>query len=608
MKNKHIFFSIIAIFVIIIFTCPNTTIAQGGSPGEFLRFGVGAAPLGMGMAYTAVSNDATSIFWNPARLTLLRQSGLHFSGSLTSLYGFASYNYFGFVIPLGQIKSLFQSERSLNRELEKWAFGFGFLKHGIDGIDSRDKYGFSGDSFDFDQNALYLSAARQERLGSFLFSIGGNLKFVESSVIEEKSNVHSWDFGADLFWDGYVPITISLVSRDLNQPDLGFNKSYPDIVPNTIRLGTSFILPENSPKELKAMRFAVDYDFETTDRGVNRWHFGIEWKPSFIERFGWRPLTLRAGYEPNRGNFTFGFGFDGSILAVGKKPFNYLPRLDLGRASGPESSVGSINSYLSWDFRLPLITSKEYYDRGMLEFGKKQSDWGARWFEWATDIFDTPPGGYRRAARLRLGDIEFLKTVDKASNCNNTIKHYKTAEEDVKQGREIDKNLNRNSFSYFIQSLILCKEYNKAIETSKRTLIWDHTPIQDADIRYLRAYALNLKGQTSSAKTILMQQPYHPYTKLLLGKIYTKEGKTTEALEQYEALVQMPSYIPQQLHIPLFVDGNLQDDVYLAVGQIYMQKGETNKAINAFGNLIVRFPFSDSANAAWRSIIEIQNK
>jgi hypothetical protein len=36
----------------------------------FMRIGVGARPVGMGGAYTAVADDANALFWNPAGLAL----------------------------------------------------------------------------------------------------------------------------------------------------------------------------------------------------------------------------------------------------------------------------------------------------------------------------------------------------------------------------------------------------------------------------------------------------------------------------------------------------------------------------------------------------------
>jgi len=39
-----------------------------GQPGAFLRMGVGARALGMGSAYVAFADDATSVYWNPAAI------------------------------------------------------------------------------------------------------------------------------------------------------------------------------------------------------------------------------------------------------------------------------------------------------------------------------------------------------------------------------------------------------------------------------------------------------------------------------------------------------------------------------------------------------------
>jgi hypothetical protein len=43
---------------------------------QFLLFGPGARPLAMGEAYTAVANDATATFWNPAGLMLIPKASL----------------------------------------------------------------------------------------------------------------------------------------------------------------------------------------------------------------------------------------------------------------------------------------------------------------------------------------------------------------------------------------------------------------------------------------------------------------------------------------------------------------------------------------------------
>ena len=44
----------------------------GTYSAQFLKIGVSARAAGMGSAYTAVANDATAIYWNPAGMAAVR--------------------------------------------------------------------------------------------------------------------------------------------------------------------------------------------------------------------------------------------------------------------------------------------------------------------------------------------------------------------------------------------------------------------------------------------------------------------------------------------------------------------------------------------------------
>jgi len=50
----------------------------GSSSFSFLKIGVGARAAGMGDAYTAIANDATACYWNPAGLVRIRGAALTF--------------------------------------------------------------------------------------------------------------------------------------------------------------------------------------------------------------------------------------------------------------------------------------------------------------------------------------------------------------------------------------------------------------------------------------------------------------------------------------------------------------------------------------------------
>lgn len=68
------------------------TLFQPGTTGfQFLKLGVGARPVAMGSAYTAVADDANALFWNPAGLGM-NQS---FQGTVMIMNLFQSVTYAG---------------------------------------------------------------------------------------------------------------------------------------------------------------------------------------------------------------------------------------------------------------------------------------------------------------------------------------------------------------------------------------------------------------------------------------------------------------------------------------------------------------------------------
>ena len=67
--------------------------------GEFMKIPVGARAVGMGGAFSAVADDATSPYWNPAGMVFLpyREGFLQHAEQFGSL---VSHNFGGYVLPL----------------------------------------------------------------------------------------------------------------------------------------------------------------------------------------------------------------------------------------------------------------------------------------------------------------------------------------------------------------------------------------------------------------------------------------------------------------------------------------------------------------------------
>src|SRR3954465_15002057 len=79
----------------------HPALALAGSPGtttgELLKIPVGTRAIGMGEAYTAMADDTSALYWNPAGMSLLHQKEANFSHS--ALMDSVHYENLSFVAP-----------------------------------------------------------------------------------------------------------------------------------------------------------------------------------------------------------------------------------------------------------------------------------------------------------------------------------------------------------------------------------------------------------------------------------------------------------------------------------------------------------------------------
>jgi hypothetical protein len=151
---------------------------------EFLAVGVGARALGMGNAFSAVANDVTSGYWNPAGL--LGVKGDLQVGAMHSEYfaGIAKYDYIGLAKPIDSMSTI----------------GFTFIRFGIDNIPNTiDLIDPSGNidydritSFSSADHAFIVSYARKMKVPGL--QVGGNVKVIYRRVGEFGK---AWGFGLD---------------------------------------------------------------------------------------------------------------------------------------------------------------------------------------------------------------------------------------------------------------------------------------------------------------------------------------------------------------------------------------------------------------------------
>jgi hypothetical protein len=319
--NMNKFLSIILLIAV---SLPLLAEDATGQAGAYLKMGVGARALGMGGAFTAIANDATAAFWNPAGLVQLDKKSISTMHTVLKLD--RTYNFVNYVQPLKKRKA---------------AWGINYTRFGVDNMNETHIWRFTdsthttasrtlvygdpvtttdgkiipvttGDSAistsytglnystwkalyggnnleifsTFDDNEWALSLSYAKAINK-KFNLGGNLKYLKQELFNYSADSYSLDLGA-LYALNYKT-RIGLSIRDIGAK-LKWNTptGHSDKVPVTSTLGIAY-----SP--IKSIN--IDLDYTSIDNGENVFHAGIE---GFIkDKFG-----VRIGSDD--GNFTMG--------------------------------------------------------------------------------------------------------------------------------------------------------------------------------------------------------------------------------------------------------------------------------------------------------------
>jgi long-subunit fatty acid transport protein len=93
---KRVLTSILALALLpgVLFGQSFSSSAKGTTAADFLELGVGGRAMGLGGAYTAVADDASALYWNPAGLTSVEKRDatfMHAQYLQSSFYDYAAY-------------------------------------------------------------------------------------------------------------------------------------------------------------------------------------------------------------------------------------------------------------------------------------------------------------------------------------------------------------------------------------------------------------------------------------------------------------------------------------------------------------------------------------
>ena len=287
------------VILILIFSTATLFSQSAGNTGlSFLKYGFGARNIAMGDAGTALSNDLTALFYNPAKLALADKSEVLFMHN-------------------EWIQDVNSEVIGVKTELWNIPFAFGINVTSVDGIEFRE---IAGEPITtFDANYFFGSLST----GFFVteeISFGASFKYLYEGLLNDEASGFGFDFGLNYLLP-YKGLTASMVVKNIGS--MNALRSESTKLPTEFRLGTAYTYNLEHSK----FDFTGGVEFQKyLDTKDNHFNFGGEvlYNKLIAARSG-----FQTGYE-SRG-FTAGIG-----LMWGNLKFDYafLPfSLGLGNAN-----------------------------------------------------------------------------------------------------------------------------------------------------------------------------------------------------------------------------------------------------------------------------------
>ncbi len=315
---------ILVITTIIVFVnIPSHATTNVGTAGaQFLKIGPGARVDSLGGAFSAIANDVTTIYWNPAGLSQL--SKLSFSDTHTIWLADVRYNYLACAIPIEHVGTLGTSITFLNVPDTE-----------ITTLAQPDGTGLWYSAWDTAVSLAYARELYHEESGARL-SIGINTKYIHQQIHRESANGVAIDVGT-LYHTGWRSLRIGMSFSNFG-PEMRFSgpdlqtgaeeagdernadyRPFPDTtnpsrkaelatieypLPTNFRIGIAYDLIDN---ETNLLTIALDGNHPNDNS--ERLNFGLE--------YWYRKMAaIRAGYKLRLGpdrlddeeGITLGFG------------------------------------------------------------------------------------------------------------------------------------------------------------------------------------------------------------------------------------------------------------------------------------------------------------
>lgn len=322
--------------IIILLSCNSFSLGQGISKigttaAPFLQIGAGSRASALGEAYTAVSEDASALYWNPSGIDCYKNNDLSFNYS--DWFAGMKYMYAAGVLHLDGIGSFGLSVTS-----------FSTPEMQVTTVDEPDGLGTRYDAADL---ALGISYAKKL---TDRFSFGSTFKYVSRRIWHESATAIAMDFGITY----QMPIKnlqigmailnfgskLKMEGSDLAvlyDPDPSSTGNNDQIIadqhtkewalPLSFRFGASYKAIES---EYNHLIIAADYIHPNDN--FSSFNVGAEYgfMEYFYARVGYKSIML----EDTEQNMTFGFGvkyfpFGADYSYIKMKNLGYVQQFSL---------------------------------------------------------------------------------------------------------------------------------------------------------------------------------------------------------------------------------------------------------------------------------------
>jgi hypothetical protein len=332
--NKITITILLFLFIFIVFSHAGADTKYGGS---FLELGIGARAIALGGAYTAVADNGSAFYWNPAGVSMLVRQELF--GMYASLYkslsthhhiGYTRPLYGGAALSLNWIRLTVSDIPLYDVDPEKLKLGYSNrvndastsaeswqeLKN-LNIVFTDDPLGYSN----FTNDAFFLTLAKLYKVDvdfgwqyfvlPVQIPVGLNIKFIRESLFNHSASGIGFDAGSmikfgfdDLFDDNRLgKFGIGFAMKDILNTKLTWNTDSRqlDRIKRSWHFGLSYMQP------IPAINGKILTAWSLVSRYERKHHFGLEY--DYYDR-----LALRFGLD--EGQFTAGVGLKVLIFHI----------------------------------------------------------------------------------------------------------------------------------------------------------------------------------------------------------------------------------------------------------------------------------------------------